>query len=156
MISKDLYLGIFLIFLSLFAYIESRSYPVDSRYFPQFIILIIALLGFATLIKELKSFFKRREVDRTGEGSDNGKIAFWRMPSVQKVSMMIISSLIYMVIMGYVGFFVTTTVYLPIMMLLLGIRKARTIVLSTGIVVVLIYLVFMKFLSVPFPEGILI
>ncbi len=156
MITKDFYLGVFLVLLSLLAYIETRSYPVNSAYFPRFILLIIALLGAATILKELKPLLKNGKVERGADLPEGGRVAFWRLPTVRKVSMMIFSSLAYMVIMGYVGFFVTTSIYLPVMMRLLGIRKPRTIWLSTGIVVISIYLIFGKFLSVPFPDGIAI
>ena len=66
MITKDLYLGIFMILLSLLALIETRSYPVDSAYFPRFIILLIALLGVATILKELKQFLKNRKTNQSG------------------------------------------------------------------------------------------
>ncbi len=156
MITKDFYLGVFLVLLSLLAYIETRSYPVNSAYFPRFILLIIALLGAATILKELKPLLKNGKVERGADLPEGGRVAFWHQPTVRKVSMMIFSSLAYMVIMGYVGFFVTTSIYLPVMMRLLGIRKPRTIWLSTGIVVISIYLIFGKFLSVPFPDGIAI
>lgn len=156
MLTKDLYLGIFLVLLSLLTFIETLSYPINSAYFPRFIIVLIALLGAATILKELRPLLKNRQANQKGDLSEDGKVGFWRMPSVRKVTMMIFSSLVYMVVMTYVGFFATTSVYLPVMMRLLGIRKLSTILLSTGIVVISIYLIFGMFLSVPFPDGIAI
>lgn len=156
MLTKDLYLGVFLVLLSLLAFIETLSYPINSAYFPRFIIVLIALLGAATILKELRPLLKNRQANQGGNLSEDDKVAFWRMPKVRKVTMMVFSSLVYMVTMTYVGFFVTTSVYLPIMMRLLGVRKPSTILLSTGIVVVSIYLIFGMFLSVPFPDGIAI
>jgi len=156
MITKDLYLGGFLVLLSVLCYIESLSYPYQSAYFPRFIIALLAMLGLATVVKEIIKHKKATDNKQAKASSTDEKVAFWMMTSVRKVSMMIFSSLVYMVVMNYVGFFVTTSVYLPIMMRLLGIRRLRTLFLSTFVVVFVIYMIFVAFLNVPFPEGIAI
>lgn len=155
-LTKDLYLGGVLILLSVLCYIESLSYPYQSAYFPRFIILLLAFLGIAAVVKEIITYGKSigREPDQSLSADE--KIAVWRMPKVRKVAMMIFSSLAYMVVMNYVGFFVTTAAYLPVMMRLLGIRRLRTIFVSTFVVVFVIYMIFVAFLNVPFPEGIAI
>ena len=68
---------------------------------------------------------------------------------------MVIYSMVYLLVINWVGFFSTTIVSIPIMVWLLGVRKKSTIIIGTGIVVVFIYLVFRVFLKVPFPEGLL-
>ena len=156
MITKDLYLGGFLILLSVLSYIESLSYPYESAYFPRFIIMLLAILGVATVVKEIIKHKKASDIKQSETSSRDEKIAFWMIPKVRKVALMIFSSLVYMVVMNYVGFFVTTSVYLPIMMRFLGIRKLKTLFLSTFVVVFVIYMLFVAFLNVPFPEGIAI
>ena len=156
MITKDLYLGGFLILLSVLCYIESLSYPYESAYFPRFIIMLLAILGVATVVKEIIKHKKSSDIKQSETSSRDEKIAFWMIPRVRKVALMIFSSLVYMVVMNYVGFFVTTSVYLPIMMRFLGIRKLKTLFLSTFVVVFVIYMLFVAFLNVPFPEGIAI
>ena len=156
MLTKDLYLGGFLILLSVLCYIESLSYPYESAYFPRFIIMLLAILGVATVVKEIIKHKKSSDIKQSETPSRDEKIAFWMIPRVRKVALMIFSSLVYMVVMNYVGFFVTTSVYLPIMMRFLGIRKLKTLFLSTFVVVFVIYMLFVAFLNVPFPEGIAI
>ena len=156
MITKDLYLGGFLILLSILSYIETLSYPYESAYYPRFIIMLLAFLGVATVVTEIIKLKKTTDIKQAEKSSNDEKIAFWMMPRVRKVTMMIFGSLVYMVVMNYVGFFVTTSVYLPIMMRLLGIRKLKTVFLSTFVVVFVIYMIFVAFLNVPFPEGIAI
>jgi len=156
MITKDLYLGGFLILLSVLSYIETLSYPYESAYYPRFIIMLLAILGVATVVTEIIKLKKATDIKQAEKSSKDEKIAFWMIPRVRKVTMMIFGSLVYMVVMNYVGFFVTTSVYLPVMMRLLGIRKLRTVFLSTFVVVFVIYMIFVAFLNVPFPEGIAI
>lgn len=154
MATKDLYLGIFLILLSILSYIETLSYPFESAYFPRFIIILLLLLGVAVLVREGILLRRTRAANSSDTPSTGKESGLWKTPAFRKVSLMVFSSLVYMVVMEQVGFFVTTLVYLPIMMKLLGIQKLRTILLSTGIVVLFIYLIFVSFLNVPFPDGI--
>jgi hypothetical protein len=154
MLTKDIYLGIFLILLAIAAYLETLSYPINSAYFPQFILMVLFLLGMATVFKELVRL-KRSKDSRVAKALEaDAKVAFWKNTIFRKVMMMVVSALLYMVVMSYIGFFVTTSIYLPVMMRLLGIQKLRTIILSSGLVVFFIYLIFVAFLCVPFPEGI--
>jgi hypothetical protein len=156
MLSKDMCLGIFLILLAIAAYLETLSYPINSAYFPRFIIVLLALLGVATVLKEIIQREMSKDINQKEALPKDEKVALWVTPKVKKVSVMVFSSLVYMVVMNYVGFFVTTSVYLPIMIRLLGIRKLRTIFLSSFLVVFFIYLIFVVFLHVPFPDGIAI
>ena len=68
---------------------------------------------------------------------------------------MVIYSVVYLLLVNWVGFFSTTIVSIPIMIWLLGVRKPSTMIAATGIVVFFIFLVFNIFLRVPFPEGLL-
>jgi hypothetical protein len=68
---------------------------------------------------------------------------------------MIVASTIYLLAINWAGFFSSALVYLPIMMWVLGMRKIRTIITATLVVVFFIYLIFSIFLKVPFPEGVL-
>ena len=154
MLTKDMWLGIFLILLAILAFWETLSYPVNSAYFPQFILVLLALLGVATLVKEFARVKKSKASLAQEELAAEEKVPFWKNRMVRRVAMMIFSSLVYMVVMNYVGFFVTTLIYLPVMMRLLGIQKLRTIFLSSGLVVFFIYMIFVAFLNVPFPDGI--
>ena len=153
MATKDLYMGVFLILLSILAYIETLAYPMESAYFPRFIIILLLLLGGVVLVKEVFIIRKNREENSPEALPTTEGTVFWKTPAFRKVSMMIFSSLVYMAVMEQIGFFVTTLIYLPIMMKLLGIKKLRTIILSTGIVVFFIYVIFVSFLNVPFPDG---
>ena len=149
MLTKDSYLAIIIILFSVVVYLGSLSYPDESAYFPRFIILLLGVLGGVLLVKELRKK-TGPAIDKVNEGT-----SIFRNQAFFKVSLMIFSSLIYLLILNWVGFFSTTIVYLPVMIFLMGVKKPTTIVISTGVVLFFIFLIFRAFLKVPFPEGLL-
>lgn len=54
------------------------------------------------------------------------------------------------------GFYLSSALFLPLTMLLLGARKPLTILLTTAGVLLFVYLVFARLLEVPLPAGTLL
>ena len=51
------------------------------------------------------------------------------------------------------GFYLSSAIFLPLAMLLLGARKPLTIILTTAGILLFVYLVFARLLEVPLPGG---
>ena len=153
MVKKDFFLGIFLIAFSFIAYLATLSYPYQSAYFPRVIIVIIGLLGLFTAIRQ----WTKLKATMQGQRPENSAVSapFWQQPLVRRVAMMMGSGIIFLILMSLLGFFVAGLIYLPVMIRLLGVRKITTIAISTLFVLLLIYSIFVAFLRVPFPEGII-
>ncbi len=149
MLTKDSYLALVIILFSIVVYLGSLSYPHESAYFPRFIIILLGVLGGALFVREL------RNKSVSAVDKKNGSTSIFQNPAFFKVSLMIFSTVIYLLIMNWVGFFSVTIVYLPVMIRLMGVKKPSTIFISTGIVLFFILLIFRIFLKVPFPEGFL-
>jgi hypothetical protein len=149
MLTKDTYLAIIIVLFSIAAYLATLSYPYQSAYFPRFILILLGALGCLLLVKAIK-LKKSSASDEKGD-----QPPFYQTHAFIKVSLMIIYSMVYLLVITWVGFFSTTIVAIPIMIWLLGVRKPSTIIFSTSIVVFFIYLIFRTFLKVPFPEGLL-
>jgi hypothetical protein len=149
MLTKDSYLAIFIILLSIVIYLGTLSYPNNSAYFPRFIIMLMGFLGVVLLVKEI------RQKSGSPISKNESKTSIFQNQAVFKVSLMIFASMIYLLIMIQVGFFSTTILYLPVMIWLMGVKKPATIFISTGIVLFFVFLIFRAFLKVPFPEGLL-
>lgn len=155
MLTKDLYLALMVILFSIVSYIIALPYPDNSAYFPRFIIILLGFLGCLILIKELRNIIKTRVSEPKTRPEAGDSIPLFHRPAFIKVTLMIVSSSIYLLVINWVGFFASALVYLPIMMWVLGIRKVRTIITATLVIVFFIYLIFGMFLKVPFPEGVL-
>lgn len=155
MATKDTYLAVFIIVLSICAYAVSYPYPYNSAYFPRFIIILLGFLGAIMLVKELKKGKPAPQIKKTATPESRAGISSWRQSAPYKVILMAASSIVYLILIDNVGFFVTTLFYLLVMVRLLGVRSFRTNAISTVVVVFFIYLIFGMFLKVPFPEGLL-
>ena len=149
MLTKDAYLAIAVVVFSIAVLLSTLSYPYQSAYFPRFILILLGGLGCALFLKEI------RKKKPSTPGKDGDQPPLLQNPAFIKVSMMIVYSVVYLLLVDWVGFFSTTIVAIPIMIRLLGVKKPSTIIISTGVVVFFIYLIFDIFLKVPFPEGLL-
>ena len=153
MVNKDFFLGIFLIAFSFIAYLETLSYPYQSAYFPRVIIVGIGLLGLFTAITQ---WTRHKATVRKQHPENNTAFTpFWQKPLVRRVAMMMGSGIVFLLLMSLLGFFAAGLIYLPVMIRLLGVRKITTIAISTLSVLLLIYSIFVAFLRVPFPDGII-
>ena len=65
----------------------------------------------------------------------------------------VVLTLAYIFAIQPLGFYLTSAVYVPLLAAALGLRRWGLIVLSTAALLVLVWLVFQKFLMVPIPMG---
>ena len=63
--------------------------------------------------------------------------------------------LIYSAALSYLGFYLSSALFLPLAMLLLGAKSPISITLTSAGVLLFVYLVFAELLEVPLPEGVL-
>lgn len=66
---------------------------------------------------------------------------------------LIILMFIYAILLEPLGFYLSSALFLPVTMYILGARKPLTIALTSGGVLLFVFLVFGKLLGVPLPES---
>lgn len=66
---------------------------------------------------------------------------------------LILLMFIYAILLEPLGFYLSSALFLPITMYILGARKLLTIALTSGGVLLFVFLVFGKLLGVPLPES---
>jgi len=66
---------------------------------------------------------------------------------------LLILMFVYSLLLEYLGFYVTSALFLPMTMFVLGARKVFLIALTSGGVLLFVFLVFGKILGVPLPES---
>jgi hypothetical protein len=142
-----------LLVFSLLAYLEALSYPYRSSYFPRIIIILIGLMACTLLTKSIREWRKQKKAPLYQRPEKDEGLPIWKQEMARKVLLMTTGSIFYLAILNLLGFFATSIVYLPVMIWLLGFRKVKTIAISTFVVLVFIYLIFVTFLKVPLPEG---
>jgi putative tricarboxylic transport membrane protein len=151
---NDSYAAVILLVFCGIVYGVASSYPDQSAYFPRIIIVLLASMSAALLGRAFLARRRERAERQQGQPQAARKLAFWKREVFRKVVLMVAGAMIFIGVMDFAGFYLTSMVYLPLMTWLLGVRKPRTILLSSFAVLFFIYLVFTAFLRVPLPEGI--
>ena len=125
-----------------------RGYAPGVGFFPIISALCIILCSLSLLVINFVKI-KREAID-----SDNEKFVFDR---IELLNLIYIASVSIIVMIGtaYVGFMISLTIAIFILMKFLGKESWKTALTTTIATAVIIYLVFGIFLKVPLPTGLL-
>jgi len=138
-------LSVFLI-IAVLLYCSTASYPAmvqgSTARYVRFLGIALGLLCSLELIFLLKK--KKQEEGNAKLVMGSKPVLFWGL---------FIFLLIYAVLLTPLGFYLSSALFLPASMLLLGARKPLTIGFSTAGVLLFVYLVFALLLEVPLPES---
>lgn len=141
----DKILTIALLLLEVFYFILIKQLPEKAARYPYF---VLGLLTFLTLILAINSFF----IKSNKEEEDNEK---FKDIKIGQFFFIIFASALYIAFIDIIGFFTTTFIYLLVVML--GLKNSIKWSIITSILFpIFIYFVFVTFLRVPVPKGILI
>lgn len=136
------YIAVIIIYIVTFSFfIQSFSLAKDAGLFPRLISGILIFLNTLYMIEIYK-------------GKDNKKKKKDDILPNKLIGIIVLSTL-YVIIVNFLGYIITTLIYLPVTMKYLGIKNNKIIFLSSIISVIVIYLCFVTLLDVPIPTGIL-
>jgi hypothetical protein len=163
---EDKIIGIILVIFSGLMFYKTLEFPpamfgsLGAGVFPQILFTLLGLAGAGLMISGFLQDRKTDKGERAGRGKQ-GIIQFWNTckESLHYHSHVIISFILffgYIILMSYFGYTISTLVFMPILMWILGPRNRRaipiTIIVSLGMTFVM-YFAFVKFLKVFLPEG---
>ena len=153
---KDLISGSFLLLLGLFLAIRSTDLRIWSRsgpgagFFPLIIGLIICLLSLILLLQYILS---KRAGDKA-QAAPRG-IPEEERPALIKVFSYLLLMVLYGVLMKSLGFFLTTFLFLFVILKYTERQGWRRTLLIGSIATVASYLLFETYLGVPLPMGVM-
>lgn len=131
--------------LAVLLYRSTASYPTSVQGSTA---LYVRFLGMALAVfcsLELFLWFKNRKQVETEKLTIAAVPArFWGL---------FVLLLIYSTALSYLGFYISSALFLPLAMLMLGAKKPLSLSLTSVGVLLFVYLVFEKLLEVPLPEG---
>jgi len=140
----DIIFIIALIVLAIPLYLESSKFPTGGDVFPKLMIGVILVLSAYELIKY---FMSNKETDDSSTEKD------WQ--AKYNPYIIFIFCIILALLIKFIGFFTSITIFLIWTMWYLGIRKIKLFIFSVIGVNFFIYLLFVMQLQVPLPKGIL-
>jgi hypothetical protein len=140
---KDLVFGISMAALSIALAIQSFRYPADSAFFPRILSLLLLALSLVILIRAL-----RRPKGEAG-GGPAGVSAFMKSPPVLVFG----ATVLYVVLIPFLGFLVSTALFLFGSILFLNRRRPVLAILCGIGYAAALYALFHTVLKVTLPAG---
>lgn len=125
---------------------ETRHFPklsgtdVGAAFFPNLLSCLLILLAVILIVNSLRGKKNERE-----EASQRNS---WRKPGIGFVAV-----IIYLVLIYYLGFYISTPIFLILFMWMIQYRKWMPVLASAGLATLFIYEVFEVLLKVPMPTG---
>lgn len=122
--------------------VQAFRYPAESSHFPRFLCILMVLFSLISLSKALK--------DKDAEREEISFASTIKLPLI-----VFITAIAYIFGIAYVGYFVSTAVYMLFMMLLFGEKRIIPMGVAIAAFIIVIYALFVHFLGLRLPEGIL-
>lgn len=152
---SDAIAGAIGLFLGVFAYWRTLFFPnfgipaAGPRFFPQ---LLAALLGGMSAVLLVHSLLAKRDVAAAGDAAEGNGATQGSRPF--KVLGAIVGSVLYLLAMGHIGFFISTFVYFVFLMLLMQEERRILKAVSFAIAVTgVTYVIFAILLKASLPIG---
>ncbi len=141
----DIVLSLFFITLAVLLYRSTASFPKSALFttavYIKFLAYALGIAGFVQFIVSLMS-------------DVSIKVVFAKNP--KKFFILILSLIVYVWIMRYIGFIISTLIFLPVTMRYMGYEKFRkSIIISAGITL-FVYVLFVQIFEIQLPEATII
>jgi len=129
---------------------QGRAGEIGSGLWPLLAIGASFVFSVALLIASLQK--ARRELDAVED--ETPESAAEKKRQRVTVTLSVVCFLIYMVVIPWIGFILSTLLYIPAFALALGERRKWVLFGSPPLLTAIIVAVFAKFITIPFPKGI--
>ena len=140
---SNIFVSIIIILIGIFTLIEVKSFPqgqnnvVGPGFFPGIIATILIILGIILFIQSIR--IKKDEDKKVNLFNKENKLAYIIMGI----------TLIYLVAMNYIGFLISSIIYLTTLIILYGENNKIKSLIASTIISSAIYFVFSMLLNVP-------
>jgi len=135
-ITRDRAVAVGILGLVLFAWLESYNFPEEARVFPRLILLGMGALGLVYLAKSLAS-----------APEDEGPF----IQNPRNFLLVLVSLALYFLVMPWLGYFTTSTLFMLGFSYLVGYRKVPQLLAVTAVFIVLLWVTFVWVFQRPLP-----
>tara|TARA_Y100000746_G_scaffold75466_1_gene63394 strand:+ start:208 stop:645 length:438 start_codon:yes stop_codon:yes gene_type:complete len=132
-----------LIGVAAFVWVESDQFPANGHQLPQFCAIVAICIMLLMLLKEFKNIDKK-------------KVKMELSYQANKHFVIFLFSIFYVISIFFVGYYVSTILFIIFGCLLVGVRQLKTIFITTVVTLPLMYAFFELFLQAGLPRGWLI
>ena len=140
----DYFILIFCVVLAVLLHRSTASYPEicqnSTASYVRFLALCLGILSLA-------------QVGINYKKNDNSSVEIYK--DKRKFFTLLASLIVYALLISYFGFMLSTALFLPLTMVLMGHKKKITIIYASAGLLLFIQILFVSLLQVPLPEGII-
>jgi len=144
---------IFMLINSLKLHEIRRFGEVGSGFWPILILSTATLLSIILLVSTLIKYLNEKK-KASVEASISKEALVDLKSRRRKFALSVILLLIYVIIMPWIGFVLSTLIYVLAFILALEERRKYILIISPVLVTALIVIIFAKFIVIPFPRGV--
>jgi putative tricarboxylic transport membrane protein len=144
---------IFMLINSLKLHEIRRFGEVGSGFWPILILSTATLLSIILLVSTLIKYLNEKK-KASVEASISKEALVDLKSRRRKFASSVILLLIYVIIMPWIGFVLSTLIYVLAFILALEERRKYVLIISPVLVTALIVIIFAKFIVIPFPRGV--
>ncbi len=131
--------------------VQSFLYPAESSQFPRFLMMLQTVFCLVLLAKALRQPKKENETKNVQGGKGKSLIAELKVPL-----QIFVASSGYLLAIDALGYFVASSIFLSGTMFWFGARKPIVIIGATAGFLLTVYALFVLFIGVRLPQGLLI
>ena len=129
---------------------------LGAKTFPTFISILLIIFAISNIVKVI---FKKDDLAGSIKAEKNDKFshgtALEEFIYRYRIIVAIIFSFVYYYLLYFVGFIISTLIFIPVMLLILECRKLLTIIIVTAASTIFMVVSFQILLGVPLPIGII-
>ena len=141
-IHQDIYISVVIYTSLIFMYTVAAKLPKDSSIFPKMLIVLFVVLNTAVFIKAIK-----KTKLMISEKSKEVNTINWK--TIKTPLAVFLISVFYVIILKFSNYFIATVIFMIVLMKFYKFKSWKTILLTTIIYNIIIYIGFVKMLNVP-------
>lgn len=119
------------------------------------VIWIIVILYPIIIWQEWRTFKEEqpKEEKTDSQNDENSSETTTRM--TKRIFLFMLTTFVYLLLIDFVGFIITTVLYIPILMWILGTKSKKVLIILPIVTTIALYILFDLLLEIPLPHGIL-
>jgi hypothetical protein len=146
-----------LIIFSILCYLKADDFPPMAARFPKLLIVLMLVFSVALLFEEWRKGRTKPLKEAVPEEPHLPDVRTGLLTTAKARQGLIIAAMIgYLIVLRYLGFLITTFIFLLGQFLLLGYRNKFTSLVAAICTTLIIYFVFTKAFLIMFPEGVIL
>ena len=151
-VHHDIYAGLVIAVMSLFFLLKTSELPERAALYPNLILYLFLFFAVLIIINGLKKSVEMKKDLEVPQAEDEERLT----PTLIKgpvVLLIVVTG--YVLLMGLLGFFASTALFMIAILYVLKLRSVKVYILTILFTLLFIYVLFVKLLNVFLPTGIL-